>query len=242
VAITMVFFAMFGTVFLNTQYLQFVLGFTPLEAGFRVMPVATMIVAAPLSARFAERFGTKRVVTTGLVIVATAMSILATITVDTGYGRVAVALAILGAGMGTAMAPATESIMGSLPLAKAGVGSAMNDTTRQIGGALGVAILGSVLASSYSASMAPVVANLPAEAAAVAGDSVGGATAVASQIGAAGGPLLEAAGAAFIDGMGIAVWVAAGVALLGAVVTGVFLPARPLESAGAESLRVDDAH
>jgi EmrB/QacA subfamily drug resistance transporter len=242
VAITLVFFAMFGTVFLNTQYLQFVLGFTPLEAGFRVMPVATMIVAAPLSARFTERFGTKRVVTTGLVIVAAAMSILATITVDTGYGRVAIALAILGAGMGTAMAPATESIMGSLPLAKAGVGSAMNDTTRQIGGALGVAILGSVLASSYSASMAPVVANLPPEAAAVAGDSVGGATAVASQIGAAGGPLLEAAGAAFIDGMGIAVWVAAGVALLGAVVTGVFLPARPLERAGAVSLRVDDAH
>ena len=166
IAITLVFFAMFGTVFLNTQYLQFVLGFTPLEAGFRVMPVATMIVAAPLSARFAERFGTKRVVTTGLIIVAVAMSILATITVDTGYGRVAIALAILGAGMGTAMAPATESIMGSLPLAKAGVGSAMNDTTRQIGGALGVAILGSVLASSYSNAMAPVVANLPGEAAA----------------------------------------------------------------------------
>jgi DHA2 family multidrug resistance protein-like MFS transporter len=89
--------------------------------------------------------------------------------------------------------------------------------------------------------MAPVVTNLPAEAAAVAGDSVGGAAAVATQIGAAGVPLLEAAGAAFIDGMGIAVWVAAGVALLGAVVTGVFLPARPLESAGAGSLRVDDA-
>ena len=155
VAITMVFFAMFGTVFLNTQYLQFVLGFSPLEAGFRVMPVATMIIAAPLSARFAERFGTKRVVTTGLTIVAVAMSILATITVDTGYGRVAIALAILGIGMGTAMAPATESIMGSLPLAKAGVGSAMNDTTRQIGGALGVAILGSILASSYGNAMAP---------------------------------------------------------------------------------------
>ncbi|MGA7282817.1 MAG: MFS transporter, partial [Acidimicrobiia bacterium] len=150
VAITMVFFAMFGTVFLLTQYLQFVLGFTPLEAGFRVMPVATMIVAAPLSARFTERFGTKRVVTAGLVIVAGAMAILALINVDSGYGHVALALSLLGAGMGTAMAPATDSIMGSLPLAKAGVGSAMNDTTRQIGGALGVAILGSVLASAYS--------------------------------------------------------------------------------------------
>jgi EmrB/QacA subfamily drug resistance transporter len=242
VAITMVFFAMFGTVFLNTQYLQFVLGFSPLEAGFRVMPVATMIVAAPLSARFAERFGTKRVVTTGLVIVAIAMSILATITVDTGYGRVAIALAILGAGMGTAMAPATESIMGSLPLAKAGVGSAMNDTTRQIGGALGVAILGSILASSYSNAMAPVVANLPGEAAQIAGDSIGGAVAVASQIGQAGAQLVEAASAAFIGGMEIAVWVAAGVVLLGAVITFLFLPARALEVAEASAVPVDDLH
>ncbi|HET7846441.1 MAG TPA: DHA2 family efflux MFS transporter permease subunit [Acidimicrobiia bacterium] len=242
VAITLVFFAMFGTVFLNTQYLQFVLGFSPLEAGFRVMPVATMIVAAPLSARFAERFGTKRVVTTGLVIVAVAMSILATITVDTGYGRVAIALAILGAGMGTAMAPATESIMGSLPLAKAGVGSAMNDTTRQIGGALGVAILGSILASSYSSDMAPVVASLPGEAAQIAGDSIGGAVAVASQLGEAGARLVETASAAFIGGMEVAVWVAAGVVLLGALITYLFLPARARERAEAESPRVDDVH
>jgi EmrB/QacA subfamily drug resistance transporter len=242
VAITMVFFAMFGTVFLNTQYLQFVLGFSPLEAGFRVMPVATMIIAAPLSARFAERFGTKRVVTTGLTIVAVAMSILATITVDTGYGRVAIALAILGIGMGTAMAPATESIMGSLPLAKAGVGSAMNDTTRQIGGALGVAILGSILASYYSNAMAPVVANLPAELAQVAGDSIGGAVAVASQIGEAGTQLVDAASAAFIGGMEIAVWVAAGVVLLGAVITYLFLPARALEVAEVRAVPADDIH
>ncbi len=231
VAITMVFFAMFGTVFLNTQYLQFVLGFSPLEAGFRVMPVATMIIAAPLSARFAERFGTKRVVTTGLTIVAVAMSILATITVDTGYGRVAIALAILGIGMGTAMAPATESIMGSLPLAKAGVGSAMNDTTRQIGGALGVAVLGSILASSFGNAMAPVVANLPAEAAQIAGDSIGGAVAVASQIGEAGAQLVDAASAAFIGGMrdrGL------GCGWSGASRSGdhLFVPARPCVGSG----------
>jgi hypothetical protein len=235
VAITLVFFAMFGTVFLNTQYLQFVLGYSPLEAGLRVMPVATMIVAAPLSARFAERFGTKRVVTTGLVIVSIAMSILATITVDTGYGRVAIALAILGLGMGTAMAPATESIMGSLPLAKAGVGSAMNDTTRQIGGALGVAILGSILASSYGSAMAPVVAGLPAEAGEIAADSVGGAMAVATRIGAAGASLAESAAAAFIGGMNSAIWVAAGVALLGAVVTFLWLPARGADHGTADA-------
>ncbi|MGA7227587.1 MAG: MFS transporter, partial [Acidimicrobiia bacterium] len=215
------------------QYLQFVLGFTPLEAGFRVMPVATMIVAAPLSARFTERFGTKRVVTAGLVIVAGAMAILALINVDSGYGHVALALSLLGAGMGTAMAPATDSIMGSLPLAKAGVGSAMNDTTRQIGGALGVAILGSVLASAYSSSMAPAVSSLPREAAAQASDSIGGAVRVAGQLGDAGATLLRAATSSFIDGMQTAVWVAAAVALIGAILTWLFLPARPRETAAA---------
>lgn len=228
-AIALVFFAMFGTVFLLTQYLQFVLGYTPLEAGFRVMPVATMIIAAPLSARINERVGTKRVVTAGLLIAAGAMAVLAMISETSGYGQVALALSLLGIGMGTAMAPATDSIMGSLPLAKAGVGSAMNDTTRQVGGALGVAILGSVLAANYSSAMEPVVAAspLPSEAASVASDSIGGALAVANQIGAAGTPLVEAANSAFISGMQASVWVAAGMILAGALVTWVFLPARP---------------
>jgi Na+/melibiose symporter-like transporter len=211
-AITLVFFAMFGTVFLLTQYLQFVLGFTPLEAGIRVLPIATMIVAAPLSARLVEKIGTKIVVASGLTVVAIAMAWLAMISIDSGYGHVAVTLALLGIGMGMAMAPATESIMGSLPLAKAGVGSAMNDTTRQVGGALGVAILGSILASSYGASMEPAVAALPPDAAARAGDSVGGAIAVANAIGDAGASLVAAARQAFVTGMTSAVWVAAGLA------------------------------
>jgi TctA family transporter len=130
--------------------------------------------------------------------------------------------------------------MGSLPLAKAGVGSAMNDTTRQIGGALGVAILGSILASSYGSAMAPVVANLPPEAAEIAGDSVGGAIAVASQAGEAGTALVEAASAAFIGGMESAVWVAAGVVLLGALVTFLWLPARGADEAGPETGRIED--
>lgn len=226
-AITLVFFAMFGTIFLLTQYLQFVLGFTPLEAGVRVMPVATLIVAAPLSARFNERFGTKIVVSSGLVIVATALALLSTISIDSGYGLVAVSIAILGVGMGTAMAPATDSIMGSLPLAKAGVGSAMNDTTRQVGGALGVAVLGSILAWQYGLAIEPALAPLPPEAADIASDSIGGALAVAERVGDAAAPLVEAARVAFIDGMSVAVLLAAVVAALGAVITWVFLPARP---------------
>ena len=230
VAITLVFFALFGTIFLLTQYLQFVLGFSPLEAGFRIMPIATLIVAAPLAARITERIGTKIVVSSGLAIVAVALGILALITIDSSYSHMALGLALVGIGMGSTMAPATDSIMGSLPLAKSGVGSAMNDTTRQVGGALGVAILGSIMASIYASTMAPAVAPLPPEAAEVAGDSIGGALAVASNIGAAAEGLVVAAQSAFVDGMQTSIWVAAAVALVGAILTWRFLPARAVDT------------
>src|SRR5947208_8424871 len=83
---------------------------------------------------------------------------------------------IFGAGMGFTTAPATESIMGSLPPGKAGVGSAVNDTTRQTGGALGVAVLGSVFASRYHAAVAAsatTLAGLPASVRAAVRDSIG---------------------------------------------------------------------
>ena len=149
-AITLVFFALFGSIFLLTQHLQFVLGYSPLEAGVRILPIAALIVTAPVSARVVEHVGTKLVVAAGLLVVAGGLGLLSTVGIDDGYGLVAASLAVLGTGMGLTMAPATESIMGALPLAKAGVGSAMNDTTRKVGGALGVAVLGSVLAGTLS--------------------------------------------------------------------------------------------
>ncbi|MDH3189208.1 MAG: hypothetical protein OEM39_00990, partial [Acidimicrobiia bacterium] len=99
----------------------------------------------------------------------------------------------------------------------------------QVGGALGVAILGSVLASSYGAAMAPFVANLPPEAAALAGDSIGGAIRVAGQIGESAAPLIAAANEAFVNAMTSAVWVASAIALIGAVLTWRYLPAHELD-------------
>jgi hypothetical protein len=221
-----VFFALFGSIFLLTQHLQFVLGYSPLEAGFRILPVATLIVAAPLSARLVEGIGTKVVVATGLVTVTVGLWLLSTVDVASGYGLVAASLAILGGGMGLTMAPATESIMGSLPLAKAGVGSAMNDTTRMVGGALGVAVLGSVLASSYGSAIEPALRGVPTQVAAVAGDSIGGAATIATRLGEAGQPLLTAAQAAYVEGMGDALLVGAAVAAVGAILVLLFLPAR----------------
>ncbi|HZA26466.1 MAG TPA: MFS transporter [Actinomycetota bacterium] len=232
-AITMVFFALFGSVFLLTQHLQFVLGYTPLEAGFRILPVAALIVAAPLSARMVERIGTKIVVSVGLLVVATGLWLLSTVEVTSGYGLVAWSLAVLGTGMGLTMAPATESIMGSLPLAKAGVGSAMNDTTRMVGGALGVAVLGSVLASAYGSAIEPALRGFPPQVAQAAGDSIGAASTIAARLGPQGQGLLEVARSAFIDGLGDAVLVGAGVAALAGLLVLLFLPARGREEAQA---------
>lgn len=230
-AITMVFFAMFGSVFLLTQHLQFVLGYTPLEAGYRILPVAGLIVAAPLSARLVERIGTKIVVFAGLLVVAGGLWLLSTLEVTSGYGSVAWSLAILGTGMGLTMAPASESIMGSLPLAKAGVGSAMNDTTRMVGGALGVAVLGSVLASSCRTAIEAALGGLPPQVALAGGDSIGAASTIAARLGPAGRGLFDAARSAFVQGMSDAVLLAAGVAAAAALLILLFLPARGTEEA-----------
>jgi len=228
IAISLMFFAMFGTIFFLTQYLQLVLGFSALEAGVRVMPVAAgLIIGGPLSARLAQRIGTKLVVAGGLVLVAGGLSILSFAEVGSSYGIVAASLSVFGMGLGLAMAPATDSIMGALPVAKASVGSAVNDATRTTGGALGVAVLGSLLSSHYRGAMESVTHALPGAAADAARDSLAGALVVGGRIGGqAGARLTETAQSAFVGGMHTAVLVAAGIALAGALIALVALPAR----------------
>jgi EmrB/QacA subfamily drug resistance transporter len=237
-AIALVFFALFGTIFFLTQYLQGILDHTALEAGIRTLPIAGgLMLAAPASAKLAARVGTRPVVTGGLVVVATGLVGLSTVDGDTAYGMVAASMALLGLGMGAAMAPATESIMGSVSEAHAGVGAAMNDTMRLVGGSLGVAVLGSLLSSGYRADMEQATADLPAGAAGPSSDSLGGAAAVAERLGgAAGQDLARAADAAFSSAMGGALLVAAAVALAGAVVAAL---AMPRTQRGAASVQAD---
>jgi len=227
-AIAVAFFALFGTIFFLTQYLQSVLGYGAFESGLRVMPVAAgVVLGGPLSAKLVEHVGTKRVVGAGLALVAVGLTMLSGAEVGGGYGIVAAVLLVLGLGMGLTMAPATESVMGSLPLAKASVGSAVNDATRTMGGALGVAVLGSLLSSGYRAGMEGATQGLPAGAAETANQSLAGALAVAQRLGGgAGGRVSEAAQQAFVDGMHTAVLAGAAVAAAGALLTLVALPAR----------------
>src|SRR3546814_14460167 len=112
------------------------------------------MVNAPLASVWVQRFGNKVVVTAGLLLVTASLLLFNTLDAGSDMLHVILISMVMGLGMANIMAPATDSIMGSLPRAKAGVGSAVNDTTRQVGGAVGVAVLGSVLASSLHGPMA----------------------------------------------------------------------------------------
>jgi EmrB/QacA subfamily drug resistance transporter len=236
-AVMLTFFAMFGSLFLLTQFLQSILGYTPLEAGIRLLPMAgVMLVISPLSAKLVERIGSKIVVAIGLCVGAVGLIIASRLTVGASYPEVLLALVILAAGLALVMAPATESIMGSLPLAKAGVGSAVNDTTRQVGGALGVAVLGSVMSSTYGPRVTDAISGFPvsSEQATAIHDQIGAAMQAASEIGGEPGRMLaDVASRAFADGMSTAFIIGATALVLGAVIVTLFLPARARDHAPA---------
>ena len=224
--IMMVFFAMFGATFLLTQYFQFVLGYTPFETGIRFLPIAaSMMILAPLSARFVDKFGTKLVVGGGLLMVTAGLISWASLDASSAYWPDIVwRQALMASGMALTMAPATESIMGSLPLGKAGVGSAVNDTTRQVGGALGVAVIGSVLASIYGSQVGDFLQGKPVPSG--ASETLQQSLGIALTAGKRIPGLADVATNAFVDGMHAGVLVAAGVALVGAVIALIWLPAR----------------
>jgi EmrB/QacA subfamily drug resistance transporter len=167
--ITVIFFVMYGTIFVVTQLLQSVEGYSPFEAGLRTlpMPIAFML-AAPQSARLVVRWGIRRVVCGGLSLLAGGVTVLAVASESGRYPVVIVGLVAAAIGMGMTTAPSTGAIMYSVPLSHAGVASAINDTTRELGSALGVAVLGAVLTASYHAQVSAVdttVGQAPATAA-----------------------------------------------------------------------------
>lgn len=228
-AIGLSFFVMFAFFFIMTQYLQFVRDFSPLQAGIRTLPMAAgLILAAPQSDRLAGRFGTPAAVTIGLALVTVGLTAMSFIGTGTPYGFLAVAFLVLGLGMGLAMAPSTTLIMDSVPPHKAGVGSAMNDTSREVGGAVGIAVLGSILNAVFrNSAEAGLPDGLTGSMREAATDSVGSALGIAAQSGQdLGLAIAQAAHAAFVDALGVAFAVGAGVALMSAVTVRVLMPRR----------------
>jgi hypothetical protein len=152
-----------------------------------------------------------------MAVLAVALAGVVTWTPETGTLTVCLFAFLVALAMGFVMGPATESVMSAVPEEHAGVGSATNDVNRMVAGALGVAVAGSLISTSYANRLEDATGALPAEAAAAATDSVGGAAAVAAQLPPqAADALMAAAGGAFTDAMGLSLLVAAGVIALAA--------------------------
>ena len=224
-AVTFSFFALFGFIFLITQYAQFVLGWGLLEAGLRQMPIAFAVAGASLvGTQLAVRLGTKLVVCTGSLFLVAGFFWISTNDEATTYPTIVGQMVTIGIGMGLTSAPATEAIMGVVPAAKAGIGSAVNDATRELGGTLGVAVIGSVALSAYRGSLGDDIAD-PAVLE-TARESVGAAFAVSAQTGDPA--IVGFAQQAFIDGLELGCWVAAGACLVGFLLAAIYLPAHPV--------------
>ena len=229
-SIFIAFFSLFGFTFLITQYFQFVRGYDPLESGLRTVPFAVGAgITAPIAARLALRFGPRKVIPVGLLFMGTAQLWAGTFQSDSAYfGPVVASMMLMASGLSLVTSPASESVMGSLPRDMAGVGSAINDTGREVGGTLGVAIIGSIFASTYGPRIVDLLTplSLPGEAVTSAKESVGAAFAVAEQVGepTLAGTIRDAASTSFLDGFQAACTAVGIVAILGSLLAARFLP------------------
>jgi len=230
-SITVSFFALFGFIFLITQYFQLVRGYDTLSAGVHTLPFALATGAvAPVAPRLAGAIGTKIVVPAGLLLMGAGFFVAATLHPETAFiGPVLVSMVLIAAGLGLVAAPSTEAILAVLPPAKAGVGSAVNDVTRELGGAFGVAVVGAVFSSVYGPHLVERLRGLPIppQALAIARESTAAAMAVAAQAPPEGRPMiLEAARTSFIDGFSRGSIVCGCVVIAGAVFAFLVLPRR----------------
>ncbi|MFE6100447.1 MFS transporter [Streptomyces laurentii] len=226
-AIALVFFALMGVTFFSAFYLQSVRGYSALESGLLILPLAiAQMIFAPRARHVVDRFGAKAVCTTGMLAVAVGLAAFAFFDADTPVWVLEVFFFLQGAGMAHIMPPVTVAVMQALPREKAGSGSAINNTFRQVGGALGVAVLGSVLSSTYRGEIDSHLTGLPADLREKAGESIEATLGVAQHLGPAGRGLVTPAYDAFLDAMHVTAMGSAGVAVLGAIVVALFLPGR----------------
>jgi EmrB/QacA subfamily drug resistance transporter len=214
-SVTAQFLAFFGFVFIVLQYFQLVRGDSPLLAAVSLVPMALGLIAfTRASPGIVAHIGIRRSAPLGLVLMAAGLGVLAFQTADSSYWLALPGLLLLGAGMGVATAPATTAIVDGLPDAKQGIASAINDVSRELGGALGIALLGSLLNAAYRSGVDGVSAHLPAQAGEHVRQSVGAALQVARLSGPRGAQLADTARDAFLDGLHLALPVAAGILLV----------------------------
>jgi len=234
-------FALFGTLFAFTQFLQFVQGYSPWQAGVRLIPISVgVMLGAGGADRLVKRFGTHRVVAAGLGVLSLLLASYLFWDADITYWVVGFTFFLLAYSMGCVMAPATDAVMGAVPQERAGVATAMNTVSRMVAGALGAAVMGSVIFTIYGNRVAAALAGLPTDVAAAAGDSVGAAAHIASSLPPEQGQALAAAaGAAFVDAIGLASLIGCGIALAGSLLIWRLMPPQHLPADGVAEAGIE---
>jgi DHA2 family multidrug resistance protein-like MFS transporter len=233
-------FALVGYALFTTQYLQLVLGLSPLAAALWSLPVTVAVAAAATVAGLVARaVRPAYVIAGGLVVGAAGLVVLTQVGAHTGIALLLVGAGVMAAGVVGAMALTADLIMASSPPERAGAASALSETANELGGALGIAILGSIGAAVYRHGVAPALpAGLPRAAADTAHSTLGGAAAVAAHLpGTTGAALLDAARVAFSHGFAVVSGIGAAAMLAAALVAALLLrratPA-PVAPAAAE--------
>src|SRR4051794_1015470 len=229
VSATVAMFAMLGLLFVVPLYLQSVRGFDPLGTGLRLLPVILgLVVGAKVGERLTVRLGSRIPVVSGLLAIAAALVWGSTLEVGTAYGVMSGWLAVTGVGLGLTITPAMDAVLGEVPPEHSGSGTALTMALRQVGGALGVAVLGSLASAAYTGRLD--VSGLPGPAASAVEDSVAGGMAVARALGSRA--LADDVTGAYVHAMTVVLLTTAALALAGAVLTALRLPARGEAQAG----------
>ncbi|MER5291229.1 MFS transporter [Streptomyces pharetrae] len=227
-AVALVFFALMGVTFFSVFYTQSVRGYSPLETGLLLLPLAAaQLIFAPRARLLVDRFGNKAITTGGMLVIAGTLAAFASFDADTPVWLLETVFLLMGAGMAHIMTPTSVVVMQALPREKAGSASALSNTFRQVGGALGIAVLGSVLSAVYRDGIEDDLTTLPAALHDTAGESIEGTLAVAARLGPRGDVLIAPAHDAFLHAMHVTALCGAAVALAGALVVALFLPGRP---------------
>jgi DHA2 family integral membrane protein (MFS transporter) len=226
-AIALVFFALMGVTFFAVFYTQSVRGYSPLQSGLLMLPLAAaQMIFAPRARLLVDRFGNKATTTGGLLLLAAMLAAFAGFEADTPIWALEVVFFLMGTGMAHIMTPTSVVIMQALPREKAGSASALSNTFRQVGGALGIAVLGSVLSTAYRNGIEDKLTVLPAAVRETAGESIESTLGVAAKLGPQGRALVAPANDAFLHAMHVTALCGTGIALVGALVVALFLPGR----------------
>jgi EmrB/QacA subfamily drug resistance transporter len=221
------FFANFGFFYVVMQYIQLVMGYSPIKTALALSPLTLPILTlSALAAWYVPRLGLRLVLSVGLLLVSAGLIALRVLEVNAPYWHLAWPLLILSSGIGFCTAPTTSAIMGAAPDEKQGVASAVNDTTRELGAALGIALAGSILAAQYANVLRPALTAFPAPVRGPASSSLAQALEVSKHLGPQGAPLAELGKSAFLAAMESSMLVLAVLVAVAAVAIGLWSPGR----------------